>query len=401
MGAVDISSLGVFDGDLKLNQFVWPNNWEGAATGHYLRVKSPGSNPILEFASMDTLRNTTSLGGRIQIETASQQGDPAKIWSFDHGGAGSLILTDGSSIRAKHGFNILATEPDFVNFTGLNDFDTLSFHDLTNIVIINPQDSILAAIDPASPDCTAIIGATVRIMLNNGVVHNSQLTSTFVGEENNPVYGLPVWTATIPDSGIASSSIKEISIGNSANWRFDTDGVITFPNNALVDSSDSNIEFRGMNNFNVEASGVVNIVTDSTDTAYSWQFGDDGSLTLPNNALQRDSANTTCAANADTLIYADTNGLNHTIKLIVQVEGLVGNESTTDTQSCEILVARSINGNRVSATTYAVVHTSVSPLATFAASWNSGIGRVVVTCRPTSLTNGVTVRTFATEIKRA
>jgi hypothetical protein len=183
--------------------------------------------------STDTLRNTTSLGGRVQIQTASQQGDPAKTWSFDHGGAGSLILTEGSSIRAKHGFNILATEPEFVNFTSINNFDSLSFLDLTNIVIINPTDSILAAIDPSTSTCVALTGTTVRLMLNNGIVKNYQLTSTFVGEENNPYYGLPVWTGTIPNSGIASTSIKEVSIEYSANWRFDTDGNLTFPDGTI------------------------------------------------------------------------------------------------------------------------------------------------------------------------
>jgi hypothetical protein len=183
--------------------------------------------------STDTLRNTTSLGGRVQIQTASQQGDPDKTWSFDHGGAGSLILTEGSSVRAKHGFNILATEPEFVNFTSINDFDSLSFLDLTNIVIINPEETILAAIDPSTSTCVALTGTTVRIMLNNGIVKNYQLTSTFVGEQNNPYYGLPVWTGTIPNSGISSTSIKEVSIEYSANWRFDTDGNLTFPDGTI------------------------------------------------------------------------------------------------------------------------------------------------------------------------
>ena len=45
-GAVDISSLGYFDGNLKLNEFVWPTNYALAAAGQYLRIKSiEGSNP--------------------------------------------------------------------------------------------------------------------------------------------------------------------------------------------------------------------------------------------------------------------------------------------------------------------------------------------------------------------
>lgn len=185
------------------------------------------------LGTADVVRNVTSLGGTVSIQTASQQGDPDKTWLFKHDGAGSLILTDGSTIRAKHGFNILATAPEFVNFTSIRNFDSLSFLDLTNIVIINPTASMLDAIDPASPTCTAVIGATVRLMLTNGVVHNYQLTSAFVGEQNNPFYGLPVWTATIPNSGIASTSIKEVSIEYSANWNFNTNGSVTFPDNTI------------------------------------------------------------------------------------------------------------------------------------------------------------------------
>jgi len=69
--------------------------------------------------------------------------------------------------------------------------------------------------------------------------------------------------------------------GITNDWTFDTTGILTFPNSALVDVADSNIEFRQMNNFNVEAGGVFNIVTNSSNEAYNWQFGDDGNLTLP------------------------------------------------------------------------------------------------------------------------
>jgi hypothetical protein len=54
-GAVNISSLGSFDGNLKLNQFVWPTNYTEASAGQYLKVKSiEGSTPYLEFANDTT-----------------------------------------------------------------------------------------------------------------------------------------------------------------------------------------------------------------------------------------------------------------------------------------------------------------------------------------------------------
>lgn len=74
--------------------------------------------------------------------------------------------------------------------------------------------------------------------------------------------------------------------GITNNWTFDTTGILTFPNNALVDVADSNIEFREMNNFNVEAGEAVNIVTDASGDAHSWQFGDNGNLTFPDSTVQ-------------------------------------------------------------------------------------------------------------------
>ncbi len=93
------------------------------------------------------------------------------------------------------------------------------------------------------------------------------------------------FTLTSPDYAPQTFNNLELAAGTNT-WTFGANGILMFPNSALVDSSDSNIEFRGMNNFNVEAGGVVNIVTDSTDTAHSWQFGDNGAITFPDTTVQ-------------------------------------------------------------------------------------------------------------------
>jgi hypothetical protein len=122
-----------------------------------------------------------------------------------------------------------------------------------------------------------------------------------------------------------------------------------------------------------------------------------GALNYPNGAKQKDSGSVNCQAGADTIVFTSSEQGIQTIKLLLQVEGTV-TTGDADTQSCEMIVAKGFRGPTVAATVYAVVHTSVAPLATFTAQWNALASRVEVTCRPTSLTNGVSVKIFATEI---
>jgi hypothetical protein len=189
----------------------------------------------------DTLKNTTSLGGEVNIETASQAGDLNKTWSFNHDGAGSLQVPIGSSIKATHGLSILATEPEFVNFTNVRDFDTNSFIQFTELNMVNPQSNVLAAIDPASPDCVAVAGAKVRIMYESGMVYTCELTTGFSPNGIDEVSGTPLWTATIPYINIGSL-IKEFSIEHSANWRFAPNGKLQLPlGGDIVDSTGASV----------------------------------------------------------------------------------------------------------------------------------------------------------------
>jgi hypothetical protein len=125
-----------------------------------------------------------------------------------------------------------------------------------------------------------------------------------------------------------------------------------------------------------------------------------GQLSYPNNALQRDTGTVTCLGNASTVVYTGSAEHQTTIKLLIQVEGNVAPAVDWDTQSCEMIIAKSWRGPTVAATVYAVVHTSVAPLATFTAEWNALTSRVEVLCATPSA-NSVYVRTFATEITTA
>jgi hypothetical protein len=119
-----------------------------------------------------------------------------------------------------------------------------------------------------------------------------------------------------------------------------------------------------------------------------------------NGAVQRDTGTVTCAGNASTVVYTASGQYQHTIRLLIQVEGNVGAAVDWDTQSCEMIIAKSWRADDVAATVYAVVHTSVAPLATFSAEWNALTSRVEVLCATPSA-NTVYVRTFATEITTA
>ena len=139
-------------------------------------------------------------------------------------------------------------------------------------------------------------------------------------------------------------------------------------------------------------------------TSFSgWTFGTvdlSQALTYPNTALQRDTAPVTCTGNASTVVYTASGVSVHTIRLLIQVEGDEGASVNWDTQSCEMIVAKSWRADDIASTVYAVVHTSVAPLATFTAEWNALTNRVEVLCATPSA-NSVYVRTFATEITTA
>jgi hypothetical protein len=125
-----------------------------------------------------------------------------------------------------------------------------------------------------------------------------------------------------------------------------------------------------------------------------------GALLYPHNAVQRDTGTVECLGNASTVVYTASGQYQHTIRLLIQVEGSEGAPEGWDTQACEMIIAKSFRANDIASTVYGIVHTSVAPLATFTAEWNALTNRVDVVC-VTPSANSIYVRTFATEIKTA
>jgi len=170
------------------------------------------------------------------------------------------------------------------------------------------------------------------------------------------------------------------------DWIFETTGNLKLPAGGdIVDSNGTSV---------LGGTGTTDRLTNGLDEIVANVAG---GITFPNSAVQRDTGSINCQPGVDTVVFTSSQEGIQTIKLLLEVEGTV-TTGDADTQSCEMIVAKSFRGPTVATTVYAVVHTSVAPLATFTAEWNVLISRVEVTCRPTSLTNNVTVKSFATEI---
>jgi hypothetical protein len=220
--------------------------------------------------------------------------------------------------------------------------------------------------------------SSIALVLNN----LGQTVSTIIADKTlllNSSWGLVQvgWTITI---GLVTRNVIGIT-EDVSNVNFELDGLLTLPNTG-------SITFQSLE------SKVLELTPDGTTT---WTFGSDGTLTSPNGATQTSTGSINCQPGVDTVVFTSSQAGIQTIKLLLKVEGVVtGND--LDTQSCEMIIAKSFRGPTVVSSVYGIVYTSVAPLATFTADWNAVSSRVDVTCRPTSLTNNVTIKAFATEI---
>jgi hypothetical protein len=220
---------------------------------------TPSASPAVEFnfASNGTLtlpggivvennsiKNTNSLSGEVQITTATTQGDTEKNWKFNHNGAGALIVPEGSSVQAKFNFNITATETGFIKFTNIVDFDTNSSVDDNQINIVNPEASILDLIDPTSANYAGGLGSVVRIVYGPFLSAEGTIIEAFANPGTpDPFTGLPRYQGRIsivnPRNG---DLLKEFTIENSVNWKFGSDGKLTLPlGGDIVDSTGNSV----------------------------------------------------------------------------------------------------------------------------------------------------------------
>ena len=179
--------------------------------------------------------------------------------------------------------------------------------------------------------------------------------------------------------------------------------ILNFPNNPQVDDqytgdNGTTYTYDGVKWVGRAAGGAAG--TNSLQNgSFTVQVDNTGAVVYPNVALQRDTATVSCAGNVSTVVYTASGQYQHTIRLLIQVEGSAPGFEY-DTQACEMIIAKSFRANDIAATVYGIVHTSVAPLATFTAEWNALTNRIEVLCTTPSA-NSVNVRIFATEITTA
>ena len=146
--------------------------------------------------------------------------------------------------------------------------------------------------------CVRVSDTSGIVTVRTTSVGDPNITKDWAFESDGNLYFPGIGNNRIGESepGLVVSSDNNVVLqsnngGESKEWAFGTDGSITLPNNGVIRVDGNNIEVGNLNNFNVEAAGVVNIYT-ATDavTPFQWQFGDNGELAFPDNAGQINSA---------------------------------------------------------------------------------------------------------------
>lgn len=136
-----------------------------------------------------------------------------------------------------------------------------------------------------------------------------------------------------------------------------------------------------------------------------------GSLQLPSNSYikQRNSFTRTTTASApaatSTVVWSANQDWTSAIKLTIQVEGIVTGDSTGwHVQTCEATIASRGYANGTygygdpEITVYGVIHTSVSPLATFEVQRNATTRFVEVVATGADINNNIIVSIHSVEI---
>ena len=163
-----------------------------------------------------------------------------------------------------------------------------------------------------------------------------------------------------------------ITANSVSTWQFANDGRLTFPGTPRIDTSTNNFEVQAAEAINFEANTVVNIYTDTGNTTYQWQFGDDGNLTLPANTFAVNYANGT------------------------QVS--LGGGSNIANGNSNVSIATA-NGNvtisAVGNTTMTVTGTGANVTGTLTSTGKIGYASGSTVTQTTSRGNGVTINTLA------
>ncbi len=139
-----------------------------------------------------------------------------------------------------------------------------------------------------------------------------------------------------------------------------------------------------------------------------WEFKQDGSFSLNYNEVHIATNNWGIGVGGGTgatgVVYTAKNSDLSSIRVHATIEGDEDGDTTGfHTQACDMMIVRRIsntNVNTVDSVVYGVIYTGAGPLASLDAQWNSVSNKIEITATPTSTTNNVYVKIYATEVAR-
>lgn len=343
---------------------------------------------------------TSTTSADIDIFTNLGQDNYSEIWL--HHGGNVEITTNGNT----HSWNYTTTGNLVLPQA---DMTASPAPALSGIVFSDGTFQNTAATGSTTTD-RLVAGDTEVVLGTNGTI---TMPSGTVGPTQAGQFGFGANTG-------ADAVIK--ANGGFSTWIFKSDNTLQLPAGGdIVDSTGTSVlgGGGGASTGNITFSDTTMTSTNgsiyigfepSASPAVSFSFTDNGIFNAP--TIQTGSVETQgpikvgeatvtttgvveCLPNVDTIVYTGTNQLTTTIKALFHVEGVEDGTQNYEAQSCEMMVAQI--GTKVAGSVYGLAYTSTTPLATFNARIDSS-NLIEITCRPTSTTEHVYVRTHATEM---
>jgi len=341
--------------------------------------------------------------GRVFVRTLGAEDAILQTWEFNK--EGKLILPLGGDIVDIAGQSVLGGSGTSFNFAGQWDYNSPGYN-AGDVVRIDSGDLYIAL--QSVPQTTAAIDNTSYWQLF--MPHGATGTNGQNGNDGAPGQGVPTGGTTgqvlakVDGTDYNTAWVNASTGGDTGNITFSGD---------TIGSTNNSVNITGSNWAQLET-------TDGSDTtqiwtelnaAYvnvhgtSWAFtaptvagSSSNAFEFPNGIMQRSGDHVNCVAGVDTVIYTSALDTNHTIKLLLNIEGVEDGQTDPDTQSCEMIVAKGFRANSVAGSAYGLVYTSTNPLVTLSTRWNAVDSRVEITCRPVSATNAVNVRSTGIEV---
>lgn len=267
------SNLSITDGVLSASAYTLPkaasNILGGIKVGNNLTIDNEGVLSAVATPYTLPTASVTTKGG-VRIGTGLEMvGDILNVTTSEIAAA----LQNGDSIVS------LEVEND-VNILRSNLAVNLQSQGASSTSIEWTND----AEDPTNRSSVKLNSTGTEISVGsteNPAIFTFESTGSLSFPGNNSISTASGFTISPPGDG-------SVTIGTPVyKWIFDTaEGNLLFPNNSVVAADGNNIELRNLDNFNVEAVGIVNIYTNVEGIGYQWQFGDDGSLLFPDGTIQ-------------------------------------------------------------------------------------------------------------------